>query len=117
MAEAVVWPRMNQLETGPFVDMAGGQQDTIRPKSHSPVAGAPGKADTFIDQATAETQAAGAGLDEQQAELGHGFRLFNQEYRANIFAVSLRNPTSLPFRLIILEEFGHDAGYQGLELL
>src|SRR2546425_5955265 len=43
-------------------------------------------------------------LHQQQAQLGHGLRSFDEEHRAHHLAVLLRDPASLPFRVVALYE-------------
>jgi hypothetical protein len=57
------------------------------------------------------------GLDEQQAELGHRFRVLDDEHGADDLAVLFRDPAAFLLRVVPGDEPGYDARDQRLEAL
>src|SRR5262245_7692064 len=117
VTEFVVRFFVNQLITCLFVDMTGGIQHTISPEHDLPVACLSGEALTFTDKAFSDAKPARLRIDQQQSQLCHRLRLFDEKNRADIIAIPFRNPAAFPFRIKVLDEPGGDLGDQRLELL
>src|SRR5271156_6946017 len=66
-----------------LVDLAGANQNALRPKRDPAIAAGARKRDAFGDEALAEALAARARLDQQQAEFCHFVVASNQEHRAD----------------------------------
>src|SRR5713101_1062115 len=104
-----------QAEAGLFVDVPGGMEDALRPERDLSIACLAGKAHTFAHQAGADAQPPRRRLNQQQAQLGHGLRLFDQEDGAYDLTIFLGDPAALPFGVVMLNELGDDASDQGLK--
>src|SRR5580765_8962845 len=72
----------DKLEARPRVNAARRGEDALRPQCHSPVAGFPGKAQAFVDEALAEAEPARLRIDDQQPQLGDLVALAHHEDRA-----------------------------------
>src|SRR3954463_16356702 len=70
--EAVVRLGGDELEAGALVEAARGDEDVIGPQRHPRVARAAREAQALVDQARPDAHAAGARIDEQQAQLRRG---------------------------------------------
>src|SRR5262245_48102351 len=115
--EAVVRLLVHQAKPGLLVDLPGGEQDAVGPERELAVAALPREPDALGHEPGADAEAAGAGLDQQQAQPGDGLRPPDHEHRADGLGVLLRDPAALPLRLVVLDELGHDGGHQRLEAL
>src|SRR5260370_12808072 len=100
-----------------LVKVAGGGEFALRPEHNFLVAGGAGKADALGDQTLADSQAAGRGLDQQQAKFGDRSGFLHQENGSDVLAVFLGNPAALAGRVEILNELGNDVGYESFEAL
>src|SRR5260370_38263064 len=98
-----------QAEAGLFVDVPGGMEDALRPERNLSIACLPGKAHTFTHQAGADAQPPRRRLNQQQAQLGDGLRLFDQKDGACDLSIFLGDPAALPFGVVMLNELGDDA--------
>src|SRR5438132_6042870 len=108
---------MQQSEAGFFVNAAGGVKVALRPQSDFLVAGLASEADTLVNQAFADSQAAGLRFHQQQAQLGNRLCFLNQEYRADNLAFALGDPAALALGIEVLDKVGNDLGDQGFEAL
>src|SRR5215475_266356 len=107
---------MNELETGLFVDVTGGVEHAVRPQHDLLVPRLTGEAHAFVDQALADAHPPRARFDQQQAQLRHRLRLFDEEYTAGDPAAAFGYPAPLTFRIKVLDEFRGDLRDQRLEL-
>src|SRR6266566_392651 len=117
MAEAMVLFLLHQLEPLGFVDLPRRVENVVGPEHHLAIAGALREADTFLDQAIADTEAARRTLDVQQPELGNGLRFGDAEDCSHDLSVPLGHPAPLPFRVLIFYEASADLGCECLEVL
>src|SRR5258708_19724578 len=117
MAEAGMRLVAQAAEAGALVDVAGGDEDALRPQRDLAIARLAGEADAFIDQPCADAEAARLGLDQQQAQLGLRPRLLDQEHRAEDLARLLGEPAALELGVVGGDEFGDDLGDHRLEAL
>src|SRR5262245_13271829 len=117
VAEAVVRLLGHQAVAGRFVDVARGLQAAVRPQHDLPVALLAREALAFVDEALADPEPAGGGLDVEHPELRDGRRLLDQEYRPDDPAVALRDPAPLALRVEVVDELRDDLRHQRLEPL
>src|SRR5262249_24430929 len=89
----------------------------VSPEHDLPVARLSGEALTVADQAFSDAKPARLRNDQQQPQLRHCLRLFDEEDAADVLAIHLGNPASLTFRIEVLDELSCDLGDQRLELL
>src|SRR5260370_33853421 len=104
-----------KAEAGLFVYVPGRMEDALRPERNLSIACLPGKAHTFTHQAGADAQPPRRRLNQQQAQLGDGLRLFDQKDGACDLTIFLGDPAALPFGVVMLNELGDDASDQGLK--
>src|SRR5215475_11570269 len=96
--------------------MPGGVEHAVRPQSDLLVARLPGEPHALVDQAFADAQPTRARLDQQQAQLRHRLRLFDEEHGANDLAAAFSDPAPLALRVVVPDEFRRDLRDQRLEL-
>src|SRR5438046_9129926 len=108
MAEAMVLFLPPQLEPLGLVDLPRRVENVVGPEHHLAIASALREADTFLDQAIADTEAACRTLDVQQPELGNGLRFGDAEDCSHDLAVTLGHPAPIPFRVILFHEDSED---------
>src|ERR1700684_1868206 len=77
-----------------LIDLASGDQNTLRPKRDPAVAAGARERDAFGDEALPKTLAARARLDQQQAEFCHLVVASNQEHRADRPPVDVGDPAA-----------------------
>ena len=118
-AEAVVDLFADEMVALGLVEVAGGVEDTVRPQGDFAVVGVAGEEGALADEGTAEAQATGRGVDEEEAETGGsaGFFVFDEEDGADGFAVALGDPAALAGGVEVVDEVGGDMGDEGLEAL
>src|SRR5262245_53181602 len=98
----------DEPETGFFIDMPGGVKQAVRPKRDLLVSRLPGEPQAFIDQALADAQPPRARLDQQQAQLRHRIRFFDEEYAAGDLASAFGDPAPLALGVVVTDEFRRD---------
>ena len=79
------------------------------------VAGMAGEAQAFLHEPPADAEAAGGGLDQQQAELGDLVALAHHHHRAQDLPLALGDPAALAPGVEVAQEFGRDLRHQRLE--
>src|SRR5215210_9016180 len=103
-------------KSGALINRTRRGQIALRPQGHGRISCGFGEAQAFLDQAPAKLQSAGARIDDQQAKFGDRLGLAHNEYRADAFALELRDPAALALRVEILDELGSNLTDQRLEL-
>ena len=116
VAETVMRFLLHQAETGLLVEVPGGIETLVGPERDLPVARLSREADALGHEAPADAESSRGRLDEEQPELGDGRGLPDQEDAADVLAIPLGDPASLPLRIEVSEEPGRDLGDQRLEL-
>ena len=104
-------------KTGFGVDVAGRQQIALGPQPDLAIASGAGEVQQVVDQAHADALTARVRLDQEQTQLAHFLRGFDQEHTANRHAAPLGDPAVFMARIRVLDELGHDARHQGFKLL
>lgn len=79
LAKAVMRLFLDQLETRLVVDAARIGEDAVGPQHHARITRLAAEAQALVDQAAADAQAARAGIDIQQAQLGRRVVLAHDE--------------------------------------
>ena len=97
--------------------MAGRQQVALRPQSDLAVAGGAGKGQQVVDQARADAHAARVWLDQEQTQFADLPGGLDQKDTADRHAGALGDPALFMTRVLVLDELGHDARHQRLEVL
>jgi len=80
-----------------------------------PFDGMAGEAQAFLHEPPADAEAAGGGLDEQQAQLGDLVALAHHHHRAQDLPLALGDPATLAPGVEVAQEFGGDLRHQRLE--
>lgn len=104
-----------QLEPRLLVDGSGGFQFALRPQDHFFVTYLAGKANAFLDQATANAETARGGFDDEQTEFRNSRGFADEKDGADALSVALGDPTALLFGIEIADEFGDDFGDKSFE--
>src|SRR5207249_11929211 len=87
LPEAVVLLAVHDAEACRLVQSAGGDELALGPEHHLAVARLTGKPHALAHQAGTEARPTRLRLHQQQAQLGHGLRSFDEEPRAYHLAV------------------------------
>src|SRR5512143_4206431 len=104
-------PRLarGECETGSLIDVACRRQNAVRPERNLPVAGSMREAHALVHQPGSEAEPAPLRIDQQQTEAGDaGLLVLHQHDATNILAVDLRDPTTLPFGIEVVDEIRND---------
>src|SRR5262249_13723871 len=99
MAEAMMRLLFDEPEAGFFIDMPGGVEHAVRPQRDLFVSRLPGEPYALIDQPFADAHPARARLNQQQAQLRHRLRLFDEEHGADDLAAAFGDPAPLALRV------------------
>src|ERR1700722_1997055 len=91
-----------------LIDRPRRDQDALRPQRDPAVAGTPSETNTFLDEPASDAVAAGARLDQEEAELRDAAAGVDQHDRADRLAVDLCDPAGLALGVEAGEEFGDD---------
>src|SRR5579885_2790337 len=110
MAEAMMRLLGHQLEAGLLVDMASRDENAVGPEHHLLISPAARETNALLNQPSAESQTARSRLDQQQAQFGNRLVVLHDKDRADDLPVHLRNPATLPFGTIVVDEICHDPG-------
>ena len=116
-AEAVVGFFADEAKAGGLIEAMGGGEDALGPEGDALVSGGAGEADTLVDEAGADAEAAGGGIDVEEAEFGGAGLLgvADEEDVAEVDAVALGDPAALAGFVVVGEEVGGDAGDEPFE--
>ncbi len=114
LAETAVRLGGDQLESGVLVDPAGGDQNALGPQRDPAIAAGLRKRDAFGDQPLAQPLSAPGRIDQQQPQLGDVVGVAHQKYRADLRAIDLGDPATLPRGVERGEEFCRDLRDQAL---
>src|ERR1700679_2492270 len=98
-----------------LIDLAGGNQNALRPQRDSAIAAGAREGDAFGDQALPEALAARARLDQQQAEVCDLVVAPDPEHRADRPSVDIGDPAAFARGVEGGDEFRRDLRDQSLE--
>src|SRR5262245_52166210 len=115
VAEAAVTLLLPELEARSLVDAAGLDQDVVGPERQTRIAGPAREPDALVHEPAADAQAAGARVDQEQAQLGDRVLPPDAEHAARRLALDLGDPAGFAGGVVTLGVVGHDPGDEGLE--
>ena len=102
----------HDLESGLPVNMSGRLENTLRPQNHLVVSRPAGEADTFVNELSADAQAARFRFDVEQPQLRSVAGRVGDENRAHSVSLALRDPAAFAPGIVVLDEPRDDLGGQ-----
>jgi len=117
MTEAVMCFLGNEREPRFLVDVPRFYEHVVGPEHEFLVAAASSKANALFDEASAQTQAARLGFNQQKSEFGDRFTTLHYKYGADDFTAHFRDPAAFSCWIVVVDEISDDLGHECLEAL